>query len=111
MKRLEAFIQPHRLNKVIRALHELPRFPGCTICNAHGQGHGRGTGGHYSFADAEGLHHQARCIVVIYCADEEADSIACTIQRSAHTGHAGDGFVAVSDCPQCLRIRDEGGGA
>ena len=41
MKRLEAFIQPHRLNKVIRALHELPRFPGFTVCNAHGQGHER----------------------------------------------------------------------
>ena len=49
MKRIEAFLPPHRLAPVIHQLHELPRFPGLTVLNAHGQGHGRGAGGHYAY--------------------------------------------------------------
>ena len=41
MKRIEATLQPHRLTKVVHALHALPHFPGFTVYDAHGQGHGR----------------------------------------------------------------------
>lgn len=42
MKRIGAFLQPHRVSKAVAALHALPRFPGFTLLDARGQGHGRG---------------------------------------------------------------------
>jgi nitrogen regulatory protein PII len=41
MKRIEASLQQHRLNKVIHALRALPQFPGFTVFGAQDQGHGR----------------------------------------------------------------------
>ncbi|MFX9224383.1 P-II family nitrogen regulator, partial [Acinetobacter baumannii] len=72
MKRIEAFLRPHRLGKVIAALHALPHFPGFTVFDAHGQGHGRGTGGHYVYGEDEGVLLHERCVLVVICADEQA---------------------------------------
>jgi len=36
MKRIEATIQPHRISAVVRALHELPHFPGFTLTDLAG---------------------------------------------------------------------------
>ncbi len=41
MKRMKAFIPPHRLNSIVSALHALPCFPGFTVFDAHEQGQGR----------------------------------------------------------------------
>ena len=45
MKEIKAIIQPHMVSKVVRALHELPHFPGLTLFDARGQGRGRAAGG------------------------------------------------------------------
>ncbi len=111
MKRIEAFIQPHRLNRVVSALHALPRFPGFTVFDAQGQGHGRGAGGHYAYGEEQGLLYHARCVVVVLCEDAEADNIADTIARAAHTGNSGDGVVVVSDVARVLNVREGAGGA
>ena len=110
MKRIEAFIQPHRLNKVVATLHALPSFPGFTVLNAHGQGHGRGKGGHFAYGEG-GLLFHAHCVVVIICEDALAAQIAEQIAKTAHTGNPGDGIVVISDVAQLIRIRDAGGAA
>lgn len=111
MKRIEAFLRPHRLGKVIAALHALPHFPGFTVFDAHGQGHGRGTGGHYVYGEDEGFLLHERCVLVVICADEQADGIADLIAGAAHTGNKGDGIVAITSLEGVRRIRDAGGGA
>lgn len=108
MKRIEAFVQPHRLSKVIAALHSLPSFPGFTIVDAHGQGHGRGAGGHFVYEPAEGLLYHERSYLVIVCENNEATAIARAIAGAAQTGSKGDGLIAISDIRQVLRIRDGG---
>lgn len=108
MKQLTAFIQPHRLSKIVRALHQLPRFPGFTVLDAHGQGHGRGAGGHHAYDD-NGLMYHERCMLVVVCEDGEATAVAECIAHAAHTGNKGDGIVAVAEVLQVLRIRDAGG--
>lgn len=108
MKRIEAFIQPHRLNKVVTALHALPMFPGFTVFDAHGQGHGRGKGGHFAYGDGGLLFHE-HCVLVILCDDTDAEVIAKAIATAAHTGRTGDGIVSISDVMKVLRIRDAGG--
>jgi len=108
MKRIEAFVQPHRLSKIVSALHALPHFPGFTVIDAHGQGQGRGSGGHYAYGESPGLLYHERCALVIVCDDGEADEIARTIAEAAHTGNRGDGIVVVSEVASMRRVREQG---
>lgn len=110
MRQITAYLQPHRLSKVVRALHGLARFPGFTVLDAHGQGHGRGAGGHHAYDD-DGLTYHERCMLVVVCEDNETASIVDLIARTAHTGNKGDGIVVVTEVSQVLRIRDAGGGS
>jgi nitrogen regulatory protein P-II 1 len=105
MKRVEAFLQPHRLTQVMHALHELPRFPGLTVIDAHGQGHGRGAGGHFAYDD-ECLIYHGRKLLIIICDDAEASTIAQLIAARAHTGNKGDGLIVVSEASEVLRVRE-----
>jgi nitrogen regulatory protein P-II 1 len=108
MKRIEAVVQRHRLSKIVSALHALPHFPGFTVFDAHGQGQGRGSGGHYVYGEEPALLYHERCALVIFCEDSEADEIARTIAGAAHTGNGGDGIVVVSEVGGILRVRDGG---
>ena len=105
MKQLAAYVQPHRLTRVVRALHEAPRFPGFTVLHAHGQGRGRGAGGRYAFGGDELLYHE-RCVVVVVCEDEEAAALADSIARAAHTGKQGDGLVTICPIESVVRVRE-----
>ena len=105
MKRVEAFIQPHRLSKVVRALHELPAFTGFTVVNGNGQGHGRGVGGQYAFGN-DSLMYQDRQVLIVICPDSDAELIARTIAAAAHTHNPGDGLVSIGDVSHVLRIAD-----
>ncbi|MBS0377179.1 MAG: P-II family nitrogen regulator [Proteobacteria bacterium] len=104
MKRIEAFLPPHRLGIVVHRLHELRRFPGLTLVNAQGQGHGRGKGGHYAYDEAS-LMYLDRKILIIFCEDSETAAIVELIAGVSHTGNRGDGIVVVSDVSQMVRIR------
>jgi nitrogen regulatory protein P-II 1 len=107
MKRIEAFVPRHRLNKIVGALHALPHFPGFTVLDAHGQGQGRGRG-HYAYGEDSGLLYHERCALVVVADDGEADEIARTITEAAHTGNRGDGIVVMSDVISLRRVRDKG---
>jgi nitrogen regulatory protein PII len=109
MKRVEAFLQPRRLAKVVSALHALPVFPGFTMMDAHGQGHGRGVGGHFVHEPNEGLLYHKRICLVVICEDVEAAAIVDAISNAARTGNKGDGLVVVTDTVEVVRIRDARG--
>lgn len=104
MKQVTPFVQPHRLNRVVKVLHDAPRFPGFTVLHAHGQGHGRGEGGSFAFGSDDLLYHD-RCVVVVICQDEEAAALAEAIARAPHTGTHGDGLVTISPIESVLLIR------
>jgi nitrogen regulatory protein P-II 1 len=106
MKRIEAFLQPHRVSKVVAALHGLPRFPGFTVLDAHGQGHGRGHGGHYVYTEIDGVRYRQHSMLIVLCEDSEATRIAELIASAAHTGNAGDGLVIVSNVCQVRFVRE-----
>jgi nitrogen regulatory protein PII len=106
MKRVDAIIQPHRLKHVVLALHEMPTFPGFTITDAHGQGRGKGQGGHFVYEADEGLVYHKRRMISVVCEDKEADLIAALILKAAHTGRAGDGLITITSLASVLRIRD-----
>lgn len=104
MKAITAIIQPHMLDKVMAALHALPHFPGVTVSDCHGQGRGRGPGGHYQ-PDAYDEFYARRTRLEIWCNDAQCDALAEAIQRHAYTGNPGDGMVLVADLQRVIRIR------
>lgn len=104
MKKIKAIIQPHMASKVVRALHELPHFPGLTVTKAHGQGRGRGVGGAFKITEDD-IDYNPKTVLEIISNDELATSIVETIQRVAHTGNTGDGIISVTDLSCVIRIR------
>lgn len=104
MKRIEAIVQPHKLNKIISALHGLPNFPGFTVLDAYGQGHGRGERGGYTYDNREGLLGHRCCLLVVISQEEGVSQIVETIIEAAHTGQPGDGIINVVDVDALFRI-------
>ncbi|MBI1772297.1 MAG: P-II family nitrogen regulator [Burkholderiales bacterium] len=104
MKQIIAMIQAHRLEKVENALHQLPHLPGFTLFHAHG--HPRGKGPQHGFIATEWNPDAHDCVVLMmFCTDEQMQVLIDTIRLAAHTGHAGDGLIAVSNVDSLVRIR------
>ena len=104
MKQIIAIVQPHRLEQIEQALYVLKYLPGFTIFPA--RGHPRGQGLHHAFSSTEwnpDAHN--RLVLMMFCADEQAQPIIEAIRAAAHTGNPGDGLIAVSDLEDVLRIR------
>jgi nitrogen regulatory protein P-II 1 len=104
MNEITAIIQSHVLSRVMRALHDLPHFPGVTMIDVHGQGRGRGQGGAYRPTEDDFTFHRKH-LLIITCEHEHTESIVQTIVRSAHTGNKGDGIVTVKTVDRVIRIR------
>lgn len=103
MKQIIAIIKPHMLNRVLKTLHECEHFPGVTISDCAGSGRGRGVGGRY-VAAADTLFLEPHKRVEILCSDPSADLLVQLLRESAHTGHPGDGMIAVHDLDRVVRI-------
>lgn len=104
MKEIKAIIQRHMVGKVVRALHELPHFPGLTLSDARGQGRGRGAGGSFKITEDDVDYHP-KAVLEIICADNLAAEITRTLQHTAHTGRSGDGIITVTNLAEVIRIR------
>jgi len=104
MKEIKAILQPHALDRVMDALHQLPHFPGVTVSDCQGQGRGRGANQRF-LPDEETIFFKKKCKLEIFCADSVCDAIVATIRKAAHTGNPGDGLIMVADLPRVVRIR------
>ena len=104
MKQVKAIIQPHMLQPVVHALHDLPHFPGLTIMDVKGEG--RGPGKHHAYeATVENIFNTNRKLIEVVCADEISGVIADTIEKAARTGHHLDGIIVIIDIIEVRRIR------
>jgi len=97
MKRIDAFIKTHRLEKVSLALHHVRGFQCMTVAEV--RGFGREDAPEWDPAD---FHEVTR--LEIFCPDELAEQIVTTIERAAHTGLEGDGKIYVSTVDMAVRI-------
>lgn len=104
MHSIRAIIQPHMIGKVMRVLHELPHFPGCTVTDAHGQGRGRGAGGVYE-ATEDDIEYNKKVQLEVVCAGDLVATISDAIGEAAHTGLHGDGLILVTELRSVIRIR------
>ena len=109
MKMIVAFIPPHRLGPVTRALEHVPGFPGMTITDSRGFGREKlEVQAEDRRASLKDYTETTRIEVATH--DEQVDGVLAAITEAAHTGQRGDGKIFVLPLERAVRIktRDEG---
>ena len=111
MQKIEAIIQPHKLDDVKEALKEIG-IDGITITEVRGHGRQKGHKEVY-----RGQEYQVDLlpkvkVETVVAADRVAEVVQ-TLMTAARTGAIGDGKIFVYDVQEAIRIRngDRGGTA
>jgi len=105
MQKIEAIIQPSRLDAVKEALIELG-VDGMTILEARGHGRQKGHTEFYRGREyTVDLLPKVKIELVVH--DEAAEKVINAIVTTARTGHIGDGKVFVSRIDEAIRIRND----
>jgi nitrogen regulatory protein P-II 1 len=104
MKKMEAVIQPSKLDAVKDALHEIG-IQGMTVSEVRGHGRQKGHSeiyrGHEYTVD---LLPKLKVEVVL--ADTLVEPAVDAIVNAARSGKIGDGKIFLSDVSEAIRIRD-----
>lgn len=105
MKRIEAIIQPHKLEEVKEALKGIG-VDGMTITEVRGHGRQKGHKEVY-----RGMEYQVDLLpkvkVEMVVPNARQDEITRTLISAARTGKIGDGKIFVYDVADAIRIRNE----
>jgi nitrogen regulatory protein P-II 1 len=103
MKKIEAIIQPFKLEPVKEALHALS-VQGMTITEVKGFGRQKGIREVY-----RGMEYQVDFLpkvkIEIVAADDKVQTIITAIVEKARTGRIGDGKIFVYPVGEVIRIR------
>ncbi len=104
MKKLEAVIQPHKLDEVKTALIGIG-VQGMTISEV--RGHGRQKGHTEVYRGSEYTVDLLPKVMVEICApDARVEQIIGAISAAARSGKIGDGKIFVSSLEDAIRIRN-----
>jgi nitrogen regulatory protein PII len=103
MKEIKAYIKPHMLSKVTRALQKVEGLTGMSVTDVRGFGRGRAKGAPRGI-DEDLLDYSLRMKIEIFCKDEYAEEIVSLIEKTAHTGLRGDGKIFVTPVEKSIRI-------
>lgn len=104
MKKIEAIIQPHKLDEVKEALKDLG-IDGMTISEV--RGHGRQKGHTETYRGQEyqvDLLPKVKLELVI--PDGQLDATIGALGTAARSGNIGDGKIFISSVDQAIRIRN-----
>jgi nitrogen regulatory protein P-II 1 len=105
MKKIEAIIQPHKLEDVKEALKAIG-VDGMTITEVRGHGRQKGHKEIY-----RGMEYQVDLLpkvkVELVTTDARLDEVIKTVVESARTGKIGDGKVFIYDVAEAIRIRND----
>jgi nitrogen regulatory protein P-II 1 len=105
MKKIEAIIQPHKLEEVKEALKGIG-IDGMTISEVRGHGRQKGHKEVY-----RGMEYQVDLLpkvkLEMVVPSERADEVINTLVASARTGKIGDGKIFVFDVAEAIRIRND----
>jgi nitrogen regulatory protein P-II 1 len=105
MKKIEAIIQPHKLEEVKEALKAIG-IDGMTITEVRGHGRQKGHKEIY-----RGMEYQVDLLPKIklemVIPDGRYDEVIQTLVKSAQTGKIGDGKIFVFEVAEAIRIRND----
>jgi nitrogen regulatory protein P-II 1 len=104
MKKIEAIIQPHKLDDVKEAL-KAAGVDGMTISEVHGHGRQKGHTETYRGAEYK-IDLRPKIKIEIILPEMDLDRIVGVISESARTGKIGDGKIFVSTIEEVYRIRN-----
>ncbi len=105
MKKIEAIIQPFKLDEVKEALKNIG-VDGMTITEV--RGHGRQKGHKEVYRGQEyNVDLLPKMKVELVVADARLEEILRTLAGAARTGKIGDGKIFVYDVAQAVRIRND----
>ena len=103
MKKVEAIIQPYKLEAVKEALHQLA-VKGMTVTEVKGFGRQKGLREVY-----RGMEYQVDFLpkvkIEVVCTDEQVEAITNAIIAQARTGKVGDGKIFLYPLTEVIRIR------
>jgi nitrogen regulatory protein P-II 1 len=103
MKKIEAIIQPFRVEPVKEALHAIS-VQGMTVTEVKGFGRQKGIREVY-----RGMEYQVDFLpkvkLEVVTSDDKVQAIVETIMNSARTGRIGDGKIFVYPVAEVIRIR------
>jgi nitrogen regulatory protein P-II 1 len=104
MKKIEAIIQPHKLEEVKEALKAIG-IDGMTITEVRGHGRQKGHKEIY-----RGMEYQVDLLpkikIEIVVPAARAEEVIGTLMAAARTGKIGDGKIFVFDVAEAIRIRN-----
>jgi len=105
MKKIEAIIQPHKLEDVKEALKSIG-VDGMTITEVRGHGRQKGHKEVY-----RGMEYQVDLLpkvkIELVVADPREDEVLRTLVSAARTGKIGDGKIFVYNVADAIRIRND----
>src|SRR6202042_3791129 len=105
MKKIEAVIQPFKLDDVKEALTGIG-VDGMTITEV--RGHGRQKGHKEVYRGREyNVDLLPKVKIELVVGDDRADEVIKTLTTAARTGKIGDGKVFVYDVAEAIRIRND----
>ena len=105
MRKIEAIIQPHKLEDVKEALKNIG-VDGMTITEVRGHGRQKGHTEVY-----RGMEYKVDLLpkvkLEMVLSDQRADEVIRTLVTAARTGKIGDGKVFVYEVADAVRIRND----
>jgi nitrogen regulatory protein P-II 1 len=105
MKKIEAIIQPFKLEEVKEALKAIG-IDGMTITDV--RGHGRQKGHKETYRGQEyNVDLLPKVKVELVVADGRVDEVTRAIAATARTGKIGDGKIFVYEVAEAIRIRND----
>ncbi len=105
MTKIEAVIQPSKLDEVKDALIEIG-VDGMTVCEVRGHGRQKGHTEFYRGREYN-VDLLPKVKLEIVLADDLVDKAVTTILNAARTGKIGDGKIFLSRVDEVIRIRNE----
>ena len=103
MKKVEAIIQPYKLEAVKEALHQLA-VKGMTVTEVKGFGRQKGLREVY-----RGMEYRVDFLpkvkIEVVAPDEQVEAITAAIMAQARTGKVGDGKIFIYPLAEVIRIR------
>ena len=108
MKRVEAYIQPFMLTRVLHELREA-HVHGLTVSDVRGFGREKDESYPHHASDYA-VDFTPKLKLEILCSDEEVDGLVEALVRGAHTGRRGDGKVTVMEFDRVISIRNRQSG-
>jgi nitrogen regulatory protein P-II 1 len=104
MKKIEAIIQPFKLDQVREALTDIG-IDGITVTEVRGHGRQKGHTEVYRGAEYK-IDLIPKIKLELFIASARADEVISTIVSAANTGKVGDGKIFEFDVADAVRIRN-----